>query len=436
MSSKLSRLDFLRYSALGASTLILPRAVSAAMAPKKPKKGEANDKINIGFIGLGQQAIHLMNGFITIPEVRVVAGCDVYDIKRNRFEQRVNKYYADNGVKSKVDMYVSFEDMLARPDIDAVVIATPDHQHARIAIAACKAGKDVYLEKPLTFTVYEGQRLIEAVRANNRILQVGSMQRSMAEFIHAANVVREGRLGKVSTIYAYVGDGPKPYNLPKQEVPAGLDWDLWLGPLASTWHYNHELNPLITESGGDECWGAWRWYQGLGGGYTTDWGAHMFDIGQWCIGKDGSGPSEVLPPSASLHRCLTYRYDNGIEMIQKDFGEGQAVKVVGENGWVIVKRGDFKASSPDFMPTEVDKKAVYETNVPHYQSFVDSIRSRRDPSVPVEVGHSSCTVCNIGNIAYELNRPLSWNPIVQKFMNDDEANSKLHYEYRSPYALE
>ena len=272
--------------------MILPRAVSAAVAPKKPKKGDVNDKINIGFIGLGQQAIHLLSGFITIPEVRVIAGCDVYDIKRDRFVNRVNKYYGEQGIKNKVDMYIKFEDLLARPDIDAVVIATPDHQHARIAIAACKAGKDIYLEKPLTFTIYEGQRLIEAVRANNRILQVGSMQRSMAEFIHAANIVREGRLGKISLIHAYVGEGPKPYTLPKQEVPAGLDWDLWLGPLADTWHYNHELNPLITANGGDECWGAWRWYQGLGGGFTTDWGAHMFDIAQWCLGKDGSGPVE------------------------------------------------------------------------------------------------------------------------------------------------
>ncbi|MBP3565461.1 MAG: Gfo/Idh/MocA family oxidoreductase [Alistipes sp.] len=437
MSSKFSRLDFLRLSAAGAaSTLVFPTVAKEAVAPKKAKKNDVNNLINIGFIGLGQQAIHLLNGFIAIPEVRVVAGCDVYDIKRNRFENRVNSYYAEKGVKQTVDMYIKFEELLAREDIDAVVIATPDHQHARIAIAACKAGKDVYLEKPLTFTVYEGQRLIEAVRANNRILQTGSMQRSMDEFIHAANIVREGKLGKISTMYAYAGDGPKPYTLPKQEVPAGLDWDLWLGPLPASIHYNHEVVPLITEKGGDECWGAWRWYQGLGGGYTTDWGAHMFDIGQWMIGKDLTGPTEILPPSASLHRCLTYRYDNGIEMVHKNVGYGQSVKVIGENGWIMVKRGKFEASNPDLMPKEVDQKAVYETNPGHYQTFLNSMRSRRDPNVPVEVGHSSCTVCNIGNVAYELNRPLAWNPIIQKFVNDDEANSKLHYEYRAPYTLE
>ena len=435
MSSKFSRLDFLRASALGAVAMTFPSLSSAAEATKKAKKTDANDFVNLAFIGLGQQNVYLKNEFIKLPDVRVVAACDVYDIKRNRFEQQVNKYYADKGIKQKIDMYIDFEEVLARPDIDAVVIATPDHQHARIAIAACKAGKDVYLEKPLTFTVYEGQRLVEAVRANNRVFQTGSMQRSWHEFMHAANVVREGRLGKVRFIEAFVGDGPRPYDLPKQEVPAGLDWEKWLGPLSTDFYYNHELNPLITENGGDECWGAWRWYKGLGGGLTTDWGAHMFDIAQWCLGKDGSGPTEILPPAASLHKCLTYRYDNGIEVAQKSFGHGQAVRVHGENGWIIVARGKYLASSEEFMPTK-EEKEIMSQKPNHYQSFISGIKTRRDPNVPVEIGHSSCTMCNIGNIAYELNRPLQWNPIVEKFMNDDEANSKLHYAYREPYKLE
>ena len=161
----------------------------------------------------------------------------------------------------------------------------------------------------------------------------------------------------------------------------------------------------------------------------------MFDVAQWCIGKDGSGPTEILPPAASLHKCLTYRYDNGIEVIQKSFGHGQAVRVHGENGWIIVGRGKYLVSSEEFMPTKEEKEAIAQ-RPNHYQSFINGIKTRRDPNVPVEIGHSSCTMCNIGNIAYELNRPLQWNPIVEKFMNDDEANSKLHYEYREPYKLE
>ena len=439
MSSKFSRLDFIRYSALGASAMVLPSTITKAVAAPAKKKNEKEDFINLGFIGLGQQSLSLLSGMISVTDqVRVVAGADIYDIKRARFEKRVNDWYAEKGIKNKFTMYTYPEELIADPNVDAVVIATPDHWHASIAIAACKAGKDVYLEKPLTFTVYEGQRLIEAVRANNRILQVGSMQRSMAEFIHAANVVREGKLGKISTIYAYAGEGPLPYTLETTAAPAGLDWERWVGPLPAEWlnKYNHTLNPLLNEKGKDECWGAWRWYQGLGGGFTTDWGAHMFDIAQWCLGKDGSAPTEILPPETSPYEELTYRYDNGVEMIHKNVGHGQSVKIYGENGWIMVKRGQFLASSPEFMPKDVDQKAVYETNVPHYQSFINSIRSRRDPSVPVEVGHSSCVVCTIGNIAYELKRTLEWNPIVQKFMGDEEANSKLHYEYREPYKLE
>ena len=446
MSSKFSRLDFLRLSAAGASTLVIPSVISKAEAA--PKKKAEDNFIKLGFIGLGQQALSLLSGMISVvDQVRVVACADIYDIKRDRFVKRVNDWYAEKNIKNKLAVYNTPEELLADANVDAVVIATPDHWHAAIAIAACKAGKDVYLEKPLTFTVYEGQRLIEAVRANNRILQTGSMQRSYDEFIHAANVVREGKLGKISTIYAYAGEGPKPYTLEKQEVPAGLDWERWVGPLPAEWlnKYNHTLNPLINDKGRDECWGAWRWYQGLGGGYTTDWGAHMFDIAQWCLDKDGSGPVEVLPPSHSPYGGLTYRYDNGVDLAQMDYGWGQSLQVFGENGWIKVRRGKFEASDPSFLPAaQQDANAgansvagrTFETNVSHYQSWFDGIKSRRDPNTPVEVGHSSCTLCNIGNIAYELDRPLKWNPAIEKFMGDDEANSKLHYEYRAPYKLE
>ena len=253
------------------------------VAPAK----SANGKVNLGFIGLGQQAMYLLSTFMAFDDVRVLAGCDVYDVKRNRFERRVKEYYGSKGEKKvKVDVYEDYQDLLARNDIDAVVIATPDHQHAIIAIAACKAGKDVYLEKPLTLTIFEGQQLVKAVRKYGRILQVGSQQRSSGEFIHAATLCREGILGKIDKIKVHCGRtatnpksaAPVPYNLPKQDVPAGLNWDKWLGPLPTFIWYNQELDPFIDAEHNETFWGAWRWYKETGGGLMTDWGAHMFDI--------------------------------------------------------------------------------------------------------------------------------------------------------------
>ena len=175
----------------------------------------------------------LLNGFLQIPGSKVIAGCDVYGVKRKRFEKRVTAFYTKAGKESKVETYEKFEDLLSRTDIDAVVIAVPDHSHARIAIAACKAGKDVYLEKPMTFTIKEGQELKKAVRQYNRILAIGSQQRSDPGFQHAVNLVQTGAIGKITKVNAYVGAPPKPYDLPEEPIPADLNWDLWLGSLPS-----------------------------------------------------------------------------------------------------------------------------------------------------------------------------------------------------------
>lgn len=425
---------------------MLPSGIANAKSASAPasasRKKSANGKINLGFIGLGQQAMYLVSSFIKMDDVQVVAGCDVYDIKRDRFNNYVSKYYADKGLKKCAPaMYEDYQDVLARPDIDAVVIATPDHQHAIIAIAACKAGKDIYLEKPMTLTVYEGQQLMKAVRKYHRILQVGSQQRSSEEFIHAANLCREGELGTIRKVDCYVGrwDGtpfPAVCNRKKEPIPAGLNWDKWLGPLpiADDIYYYPDINPLLKPDGGDTCWGAWRWYKRTGGGYMTDWGAHMFDIVQWALGKDQSGPVEVIPPGYSYYRNLTYKYENGCVVEETTFDDkGQGVKFYGDKGWIAVHRGNFYASDPKFEMKVSDSEVPFEARAGHHRVFIESIKSRMDPNVPVEVGHSSCTMCNIGIIAGEVGRPLVWNPIVQKFMDDDEANALKHYQYRSGY---
>ena len=444
----MERRDFLRMSALGAAAgLVIPSGLVQAAAAPATKKS-ANGKIGMGFIGLGQQAMYLLSGFMSMDDVRVVAGCDVYDIKRDRFVKRVTQYYQGKGEKKvKVDVYEDYQDLLARPDIDAVVIATPDHQHAIIAIAACKAGKDVYLEKPLTLTVYEGQQLVKAVRKYNRILQVGSQQRTSEEFIHAANLAREGELGPIRKLKVYVGrnninptsPAPAPCNLPRMAVPAGLNWDKWLGPLPTSVYYHSDLDPIVSDEHDEQLWGAWRWYKVSGGGLMTDWGAHMFDVAQWALGKDGSGPVEIIPPGYSYYDHLTYKYDNGVIVTEEPFdGTTPGVQIYGDDGWVKVSRGKFEASDKRFdMGTAMgDDNVPYETKVGHHRIFIESIKSRIDPNVPVETGHTSCTVCNLGNIAMELGRPVIWNPIVQKFMHDAEATRLLHYDYRPGYSLE
>ena len=430
-----------------AAGLGLPSGLAHA-APAPVTKKSANGKIGMGFIGLGQQAMYLLSGFMSMDDVRVVAGCDVYDIKRDRFVKRVTKYYQEKGErKVKVDVYEDYQDLLARPDIDAVVIATPDHQHAVIAIAACKAGKDVYLEKPLTLTVYEGQQLVKAVRKYNRILQVGSQQRTSEEFIHAANLAREGELGAIRKLKVYVGrnninptsPAPAPCNLPRMAVPAGLNWDKWLGPLPTSVYYHSDLDPIVSDEHDEQLWGAWRWYKVSGGGLMTDWGAHMFDVAQWALGKDGSGPVEIIPPGYSYYDHLTYKYDNGVIVTEEPFdGTTPGVQIYGDDGWVKVSRGKFEASDKkyDMRASMGDDNVPYETKVGHHRVFIESIKSRIDPNVPVETGHSSCTVCNLGNIAMELGRPVVWNPIVQKFMHDEEASRLLHYDYRPGYSLE
>jgi predicted dehydrogenase len=404
-------------------------------------KSAGNNDIRLGFIGMGRQSMFLLNGFLQIPGVEVVAGCDVYGIKRKRFEKRVTDFYAKAGKKVTIETYEKFQDLLARNDINAVVIAVPDHYHAIVAIAACNAGKDVYLEKPMTFTIKEGQELINAVRNNHRILAVGTQQRSDPNFQHAVKLVQDGKLGKITLVNAYVGAPPKPYDLPEEPIPADLNWDLWLGPLPYPIHFNNQLDPPISLDPvkDEEIWGAWRWYKEMGGGFTTDWGAHMFDIAQWGLGMDKMGPVEISPIGDGTE-FMKFKYASGTIMTSEPFDEkkSKGVKFIGTNGWIEVTRDFFHASDPKFNPPAAAKvEGPYETRIPHQVNFIESIRSRKDPVAPVEIGHSSATVCNLGNIACNLKATIYWDSATQAFVNDpDGAATKLmQYDYRSPWKL-
>ena len=432
----LSRRQFLGASALGVAGLAVLPGMTGFASPAAAEK-----EITLGFIGLGQQANFLLNGFLEIPGVNVVAGCDVYGIKRRRFQKKVDAFNTKKGKTLKVRTYEKYGEILKRKDINAVVIAVPDHSHAYIAIAALKAGKDVYLEKPMTFTIKEGQELKKAVRENGRIFGLGSQQRSDPNFQHAVKLVQTGALGKITKVYAYVGAPPKPYDLPKEPIPADLNWDLWLGPLPSTIHYNKELDPIISiePEVNEKIWGAWRWYKEMGGGFTTDWGAHMFDIAQWGLGMDKNGPVEISPIGDGSE-YMTFTYANGVVMTSEPFDEKKTkgVKFIGENGWIEVSRGYFKGSDPKFDSKEkVTSDGPYETKIPHQINFIEAVRAHKDPAVTVEIGHSSCCVCTLGNIACDLKRTIKWDPKTEKFIGDTDgaATKKMHYEYRKGWKL-
>ena len=432
-NSSFSRRKFLGASLLTSAGLSLIPGLSFAES-RTPLFQAAHERVRLGFIGVGRQAMGLLNNFMRIPGVEVVAGADVYAIKRERFALRVQKNQSDAGKTVLAPkLYEDYRELLASSEVDAVVIATPDHWHAIMAIDACKAKKDIYLEKPLTFTIKEGQELVKAVRANGIVLAVGSMQRAAVNFQTAAMHVQRGQLGKISQVLVHVGDNPhpKPYDLAKEAIPAGLNWQKWLGPIP-TLHFNDLLNPGISlnPDKNEAAWGAWRWYRETGGGLMTDWGAHMIDIAQWGLSMDRNGPVEVIP--ATGDKPLTYRYANGVEMLITKFDEGrQGVKFMGEKGWIKVSRGNYDTSVPGL---ELGKESENFSFAAHHVDFIDCVRKRKDPIVPVEVGHSTCTACTIGNIAHELGRPLKWDPIAQVF-GDAEANSKLHYTYQNGYTL-
>ena len=420
-----------------AGTAVLPSLVGCGGSTPPP-----SDAIRLGIIGLGQQARNLMQGFARIPGVEVVAGADVYGIKRERFTKILGDFYAEKGTTVKTDTYKDYRELLDRKDIDAVVIATPDHWHALNTIDACKAGKDIYLEKPITFTMKESKAVVKAVRDANVMLAVGSQQRSDPNFQHAVKMAQTEAIGKLEKVNAFVGPPPAPYNLPEEELPADLDWKMWLGPLAADVHYNPRLNPPISLDPveNETFWAEWRYFKETGGGFTCDWGAHNFDIGQWGLDEDRGGPIEIIPAGYEGNEFLTYVYRSGVTMTNEPWDEGstRGVKFWGSDGWVEVQRGSIAASDDSLLPEGWDDANAglrYESGTNHLVNFIESLRSGDEPIANVETGHRTCTTCILGNVAHELGRPVKWDPEKEWFVDDAEAEKHYHREYREGYTL-
>jgi predicted dehydrogenase len=465
----INRRQFLSYSALGLAGLtILPgwSVNGVRIAP--------SDRVVLGFIGSGRQALSDFSGFAACPGVQVAACCDVDTVKITRFQRRVAAWQKSRSMNERCDGYEFYEDLLNRKDIDAVEVVTPDHWHALMTIHACQAGKDVYCQKPLAYTITEGLEMVKAVRNNKRILQVGSQQRSGKEFQKAIEWVQAGTIGHIEKIYARVGEPPVPFNLPEEAIPANLNFNQWMGPLNDPKiHYHPDLCPPVSlnPEKDETLWGAWRWYQETGNGYTADWGAHMFDIAQAAIGMDGSGPVEFIPKGYNGTQYAAMKYANGIVMTEQpyldDNDSAQGIKFIGTNGWIEVARGYLACSDASKVPAELagrrpltpaqreemraetaaqrsrqseknrGQALQHEISSPHMQNFIDCIRSRENPIAPVEVGCSTNTLCCIANISLELGRPVKWNPATLSFDKDKDAAAHrlYYYQYRNPYSL-
>jgi len=431
---KLSRRQYLKRSGkafLAGAVLpwIVPSNACASSGDTAP-----NSRIAVGLVGIGAMMRGLIDIFLERPQVQVAAVCDVESVRVGLARDKVDGFYAERSGQASYrgcTAYTDFRDLLARDDIDAVVIATPDHWHALIAIAALDAGKDVYCEKPLSLTINEGQAMVEATRRNGRVFQTGSQQRSELGFRVACELVRNGRIGKVNGVLVSVTGPSVECHLPEQPAPPGLDWDMWLGP--APWRpYNYELAPDLKFTGFPN----WRSYRDYSGGGMTDWGAHHFDIAQWGLGMDGSGPVEICPPDGKSHRRLTYVYKSNVVMERTEEQRAAGVEFIGDLGRVMVNRGYLETDPPSLLqePLRANDVHLYESRG-HQDDWLDCIRTRSKPICDVAVGHRSASVCHLGNIAYRTGRPLRWDPETERFIDDDEADRLLQRPMRSPWCL-
>lgn len=429
-SSQLSRRRFVQ-TALAAGTLV-PTILSRPLFARQ--NSAASDRINVGFIGVGTQGRGHVNRLLGQKDVQVVAICDVVVERASAAKDLVERRYAEAAGKGDYKgctQYNDFRELLARKDIDAVVIATPDHWHALGCVAAAQAKKDIYCEKPLTHTIAQGKKIIAAVRSNHVVFQTGSQQRSEfgGKFRQAVEYVRNGRIGQVKTVRVGVAGPPIACNLPEETAPEGTDWNLWLGP-APQRGYNEILCPKGVHRGFPQ----WRRYKEYAGGGLADMGAHHFDIAQWALDMDGGGPVEIQPPEdLSKESGLRFVYASGVEMFH---GGPSGCTFEGTAGTIYVDRNKIESTPATILEqplTESDQRVYFSDN--HFRNWLDCLRSRRDPICTVEIGARSAAVCHLANIGYALRRPLKWDAAKEQFPGDDEANKLLDCTMRGDWKL-
>jgi predicted dehydrogenase len=460
-SNHLPRREFIKTTVAGAiasSSLvagfpaIVPSSVFGQTAP--------SNRINVGAIGNGRiSRIHDLPNIWKYDNARIMAVCDLDSHRVEDAKVLINSYYSKKTGKpyDGVTGYDDYRQLLGNKDVDAVVISTPDHWHAILGIHAVEAGKDVYLQKPASLTIAEGRALSNAVQRTGRILQLGSQQRSTPQFRYAAELVRNGRIGKLQAVEVGLPGDPSGAEEPEMPVPKNLNYEMWLGSTPYVFYTEKRVHPQV---GYDRP--GWLRCEQFGAGMITGWGAHHVDSAHWGMGTEYTGPVEVsgwaeFPKSGlwDVHGKFKTEalYADGVKMtISGDFPNG--VKFYGTEGWIFVSRGNEKvtnsdpasklkdpealaASDPKIITSVIgaDEIHLYKSDDQH-GNWLDCIKSRLQPIAPAEIGHRSCSACLLHHIAMKLPRKLYWDPMRERFKNDDEANARLSRPQRWPYVIE
>jgi predicted dehydrogenase len=445
-----TRRDFLRASAaLTAGVLtgpyVVPSSVFGQNAP--------SNRITLGIIGCGNQSTVDIPEWLKCDDCQIVAVCDVntasYGYKTpqqylGREPQRdfVNKAYGSKTASGRYkgcDAYEDFREVLARKDIDAVAIITPDHWHAVMTVLAARAGKDIYCQKPLSLTLHDGREMVKAVRQHKRVLQTGSQWRSNALIRRACELVRNGRIGQVRRIETFVApnnfNGPGP-GWKEMPVPKGFDYDFWLGPAPKAPYH------------ADRCFYKFRFILDYSGGQTTNFGAHSIGVAQWAMGTDDTMPVEFedlgaeFPPKGDLFNTPTKvafraRYANGVELVCKTDPFSFGARFEGSEGWLRVGSRGIECEPAGIQESVIgpQEKHLYVSQN-HQRNFLDCVKSRQDPVEPVEVGHRNAAICHLGNIAMILGRRIKWDPVKEEILGDAEAARMVARPLRAPWSYD
>jgi myo-inositol 2-dehydrogenase / D-chiro-inositol 1-dehydrogenase len=433
---------------------IVPSSVFGKNAP--------SDKINIGQIGFGRIAMtHDLAETLRYDVARIIAVADFDSSRAVKGKQFIEDYYTKktgNAGYLNVKTYGDYHEILADKSIDAVIISTPDHWHAQPAIEAALAGKNIYVQKPTSLTIKEGQLLRDVVKRKNVILQVGTQQRAMPQFRIAAELVRNGRIGKLETVKIGLPGDPSGPEAPEMSVPKNLNYNGWLGSTPEVYYTEMRVHPQnsMTDRPG------WLRCEQFGAGMITGWGQHHFDSAAWGMDTELTGPVSIeavaqFPKSGlwNVHGDFMAKaeYKNGITMLTSG-GYPNGIRYEGTEGWIFVTRGSYTASPTDPVEAGRNSKSleasdpriltsVIKENEIHlytidnqHGNWLDCIQTRKEPISPVEKGHRACSVCLITHIAMKLGRKLMWNPEKELFINDNEANSMLSRSQRAPYGTD